>query len=113
MGASSFILAGKGNAESCHSASHGAGRALSRGASLRVDEKQLDDFLRQFHIITPIDPNSHQLKGRQDILRKWREEIKKEAPFAFKQIDPVIETQTQAGIADVVAELEPIFTVKG
>lgn len=113
MGASSFILAGKGHSETCNSASHGAGRALSRGDSLRVDERQLDAFMERFHIITPINPKSQQLKGRADILKKWREEIKKEAPFAFKAIDPVIETQTEAGIADVVAELEPIFTVKG
>lgn len=113
MGASSFILAGQGNVESCQSASHGAGRALSRGDSLRVDETLLDEFMKKFEIITPINPDSQALKGRKDILKKWREEIKKEAPFAFKAIDPVINTQTEAGIANAVAELEPIFTIKG
>ena len=69
--------------------------------------------MRQFNIVTPIDPNAFNIKGRKDILQKWKEEIKKEAPFAFKDIGPVIETQTSSGMADIVAELEPVFTVKG
>jgi tRNA-splicing ligase RtcB len=113
MGASSFILAGNGNANSNSSASHGAGRSLSRGESLKYDEKSLDDFLKNFHIITPIDPTRADIRNRQDILQKWRDEIKKEAPFAFKPISAVIETQVQARIANVVAEVEPIFTIKG
>ena len=69
--------------------------------------------MKRFHIVTPIDPNSHQVRGRRDILQKWKDEIKKEAPFAFKEITSVIQTQTDAGVAKAVAEVEPIFTVKG
>ena len=113
MGAASFILAGKGCSESLCSTSHGAGRSMSRGDSLKIDDALFEAFMRQFNIITPIDPLAHNIKGRKDILQKWKEEIKKEAPFAFKEIGPVIETQVDSGMADVVAELEPIFTVKG
>ncbi len=113
MGASSFILAGNGCADSLCSASHGAGRALSRGDSLKVDDQLFEKFMKQFHIITPIDPNDHQIRGRQDILDKWKSEIKKEAPFAFKDISAVIQTQTDSGVGRLVAEVEPIFTVKG
>ena len=113
MGAASFIMAGKGCKESLFSTSHGAGRSLSRGDSLKVDDALFEEFMRQFNIVTPIDPNAFNIKGRKDILQKWKEEIKKEAPFAFKDIGPVIETQTSSGMADIVAELEPVFTVKG
>src|SRR5262249_2933494 len=44
MGASSFVLAGAGNPESLWSASHGAGRLLSRGDAL----KGSDEAFRQF-----------------------------------------------------------------
>lgn len=113
MGASSFILAGKGKAESLSSTSHGAGRSLSRGKSLKVDDAKFEKFMQEFNIITPIDPMSHEVRNRQDILQKWKDEIKKEAPFAFKDIGPVIDTQVDSGMAEVVAELRPIFTVKG
>lgn len=113
MGASSFVLAGNGNAESNLSASHGAGRNLSRGEALKTGEAEFEKFLREFEIITPIDPKDHSLRGRHDILQKWRDELKKEAPFAFKPVKPVIDTQTEAGIARLVAETKPIFTIKG
>ncbi len=113
MGASSFILAGKGKEESLCSTSHGAGRSLSRGQSLKVSDVEFEKFMKAFNIITPIDPQSHQVRNRQDILQKWKEEIKKEAPFAFKDIGPVIDSQVDSGMAAIVAEMRPIFTVKG
>ena len=50
---------------------------------------------------------------RRDIVEKKLEDIKKEAPFAYKGIGPIIETLTDAGIAQPVAELTPLMTVKG
>lgn len=42
-----------------------------------------------------------------------REERKiEEAPAAYKPIQPVIDTQVQAGIVDIVARLKPILTFK-
>jgi len=53
------------------------------------------------------------VRQRRDILEKKLEEIKQEAPFAYKGIGPVIETLTDAGIARPVAELTPLMTIKG
>lgn len=113
MGAASYILRGLGDARSMSSASHGAGRAMSRGQAMKATEAEFKRFMEQFHIVTPIDPKSPQLRGRVDILRKWEEAIKQEAPWAFKEIAPVIDTQTAAGLVGAVVELQPIFTIKG
>ena len=36
-----------------------------------------------------------------------------EAPFAYKDVDQVVEVVAQAGIARIVARLEPLLVVKG
>ena len=113
MGASSFIMAGGGARGSLFSASHGAGRALSRGRSARVDDAEFHKFMERFRIVTPIDPNRPEIRNRRDILDKWKESIKQEAPWAFKEIGPVIDTQVEAGMVRAVVETEPLFTVKG
>lgn len=113
MGATSYIMAGLGNRESLFSASHGAGRKLSRGESVKVDDAKFREFMSRFHVITPIDPNRPDLRNRMDILQKWEEEVKKEAPYAYKDISPVIQTHLDNNMAQVVAEVEPIFTIKG
>ncbi|MEM7040768.1 MAG: RtcB family protein, partial [Bacteroidota bacterium] len=113
MGASSFIMAGKGHAGSMGSASHGAGRSMSRGKSMRVEDAEFEAFIKRFSIVTPIDPESPAVVGRSMVLKKWRDEIKQEAPWAFKDIGPVIDTQVAAGMVGRVVETEPIFTVKG
>lgn len=113
MGASSFLLVGKGYAESISSASHGAGRALSRGAATHSDRIAFEDFRKNFTVVTPVDPDRADFKRRPDILAKWESEMMEECPAAYKDIGPIIQTQVDAGIASVVAELEPLFTVKG
>ncbi|WP_141501783.1 RtcB family protein [Paenibacillus luteus] len=113
MGAKSYILAGQGNRESLFSASHGAGRQLSRGDSVKVDDALFRDFISKFHVVTPIDPSRNDVKSRQDILKKWEEELKKEAPYAYKDINAIIESHEEHGMAQVVAEVEPILTIKG
>jgi tRNA-splicing ligase RtcB len=113
MGASSFLLAGLGSTMSLASASHGAGRSLSRGDALHASDEALREFLNHFRIVTPIDPRRADLRGRRDIIQKWEEEVKKEAPWAYKDISSIIETQTAGGVAQVVAELRPVLTAKG
>lgn len=113
MGAKSYILAGLGNRESLFSASHGAGRSLSRGASVKVDDALFREFISKFNIVTPIDPNRNDIKSRQDILKKWEEELKKEAPYAYKDINAIIESHEEHGMAQIVAEVEPFLTIKG
>ena len=80
MGAPSYLLRGTGNREYLSSACHGAGRQLSRGAAMHVDDKELDEFLDSFRVVTPVDFKSHGMRKRPDILERIRAEIKQEAP---------------------------------
>lgn len=113
MGASSFILAGQGSLESLCSASHGAGRSLSRGDALQGHEEDFRRFLERFRVVTPVDLRRQDIKLRRDIVEKKLEDLKQEAPYAYKGIGPIIETLTEAGIARPVVELTPLMTIKG
>ena len=112
MGSFSYLLRGLGNPDALWSASHGAGRKKSRGDAIKGNEEAFRRFMERFHIITPIDPTRSDLRGRADIMRKWEESIKAEAPYAYKDIDQVIAVHTDHQMAALVARLEPIFTVK-
>ncbi len=113
MGASSYILAGQGHAESLASASHGAGRSLSRGEALKGNEEAFRRFMESFRVVTPVDLRRADVRQRPDIVARKLEDIKQEAPFAYKGIGPIIETLTEAGIARPVAEVKPLMTIKG
>jgi RNA-splicing ligase RtcB len=41
------------------------------------------------------------------------QEIKQEAPYAYKGIGPIVRTLADAGIARPVAEVRPLMTIKG
>ncbi len=112
MGSSSYLLRGLGNPDSLWSASHGAGRKKSRGDAIKGNDEAFCQFMEKFHVITPIDPARNDLKGRTDVLRKWEETIRAEAPYAYKDIDEVIAVHTTHDMAAPVARMEPIFTVK-
>ncbi len=112
MGSSSYLLRGLGNSGSLWSASHGAGRKKSRGDAIKGNDEAFNRFMKKFHVITPIDPARTDLKGRADILKKWEESIRAEAPYAYKDIDEVIAVHTTHNMAAPVARMEPIFTVK-
>lgn len=113
MGASSFVLAGQGNPESLCSASHGAGRSLSRGKALKGHEEEFRRFMERFRVVTPVDLRRQDVKLRRDIVKRKLDAIKQEAPFAYKGIGPIIQTLNEVGIARPVAELTPMMTVKG
>lgn len=113
MGASSYVLAGMGNPSALWSASHGAGRKLSRGGALKGNDAEFAAFMKRFHIVTPVDFERHDVKTRPDIIQKKLEDIKKEAPHAYKGIDAIVKTLECAGMARPVAELRPLLTIKG
>lgn len=93
MGAKSFIVQGLGNSESFTSASHGAGRKLSRGAAKRkYTRKDLEE----------------QTKGIE--CRKDSDVID-EIPAAYKDIEKVMKNQSD--LVTIVAELRQIMCVKG
>jgi tRNA-splicing ligase RtcB len=113
MGAHSYVLAGAGNRAALQSACHGAGRVLSRGESRHVDEATYAGSVGKLRVVTPIDPRAYEVRSRRDVLAKYHERLREEAPYAYKSIAPVIETVEEAGIARGVARLWPILTVKG
>lgn len=95
MGTSSYIVRGRGNAASYHSASHGAGRRMSRAQA----RKSFDaDSLRA------------EMDGRA-----WNDgqadRLLDEHPGAYKDIDEVM--AAQADLVDVVHELRQILNYKG
>lgn len=112
MGSSSYLLRGMGNPDALWSASHGAGRKLSRGEAIHGSDEKFQEFMKKFHVITPVDPNRSDLKGRSDILKKWEESIRSEAPYAYKDIDKVVKVHENHEMAGLVARMEPLFTVK-
>ena len=93
MGAKSFIVRGKGNAESFCSCSHGAGRKMSRTAAKA--KFTLDD-----HVRATRDVECRKDKGVID-----------ETPMAYKDIDAVMAAQTD--LVEVVHTLKQVVCVKG
>jgi tRNA-splicing ligase RtcB len=101
MGTGSYVLAGRpGSMErSFGTVCHGAGRMLSRtGARKRIQGAELRRQLEAEGIVVRCPSN----KG-----------LAEEAPFAYKDVDRVVEVVELAGLADRVARLRPIGVVKG
>ena len=93
MGARSYIVRGKGNAESLCSCSHGAGRAMSRAEARRR-------FTLADHVAM-----TEGVECRKD------SEVIDETPAAYKPIDAVM--AAQADLVDVVHTLKQVVCVKG
>ncbi|MCX7672225.1 MAG: RtcB family protein [Thiobacillaceae bacterium] len=101
MGTGSYILVGTAEAEqrSWSSASHGAGRAMSRKQALkRWHGRELIDELRARGILI----RTKSLRGAAE-----------EAPGAYKDVDAVAEATERAGLARRVAFLRPKVCIKG
>ncbi len=93
MGTKSYIVRGKGNAESFHSCSHGAGRVMSR------TEARRSITLKQHREAT-----AH-VECRKDHA------VIDESPAAYKPIDAVI--AAQADLVEIVHTLRQVVCVKG
>ncbi len=93
MGAKSFIVRGKGNADSFHSCSHGAGRVMSRGEAHRR-------FTVEDHIAATAG-----VECRKDGA------VIDETPMAYKDIDAVMAAQSD--LVDIVHTLKQVVCVKG
>ncbi|MCA1602749.1 MAG: RtcB family protein [Acidobacteria bacterium] len=93
MGSKSFIVKGRGLAESFNSCSHGAGRKMSRGAAKRAFSES--DLARQ----------TAGVECRKD--RGVLDEI----PGAYKSIETVMKNQED--LVEVVAEIKQVVCVKG
>lgn len=95
MGHSSYLCVGLGSAEHLSSASHGAGRALTRGQMHRLAREGGDLGL-----------------GCVDCVTLREERKVQEAPAAYKAIGEVIRVQEEAGIIQAVARMRPLVTFK-
>ena len=93
MGTRSYIVRGKGNADSFHSCSHGAGRVMSRTAARK------NITLKQHREAT-----AH-VECRKD------EAVIDESPAAYKSIDAVMAAQSD--LVEVVHTLRQVVCIKG
>jgi RNA-splicing ligase RtcB len=93
MGTRSYIVRGKGNAESFHSCSHGAGRVLSRSAARQ-----------QITLAQHREATAH-VECRKDA------EVIDESPAAYKSIDAVMAAQSD--LVEVVHTLRQVVCIKG
>ncbi|AHH20682.1 hypothetical protein NONO_c59050 [Nocardia nova SH22a] len=93
MGTRSYVVRGKGNPASFQSASHGAGRRMSRSAAKR--QFTVADLIAQ----------TDGVESRKDAG------VIDEIPAAYKDIDTVISAQRD--LVDVVATLRQVLCVKG
>ncbi|AJG22117.1 RtcB family protein [Cupriavidus basilensis] len=93
MGARSYIVRGKGNAESFCSCSHGAGRTMSRSEAKRrfsVEDQRL---------------------ATQGVECRKDAEVIDEIPMAYKDIDAVMAAQSD--LVEIVHTLKQVVCVKG
>ena len=93
MGAKSFIVKGRGLAESFNSCSHGAGRKMSRSAAKRAFTRE--DLAKQ----------TAGVECRKD------QGVLDEIPSAYKSIEAVMKNQED--LVEVVAEIKQVVCVKG
>jgi tRNA-splicing ligase RtcB len=93
MGACSYIVRGKGNADSFSSCSHGAGRAMSR-----------NEARKRF----TLEDHAEAVKG---VECRVDAEVLDETPMAYKPIDLVMKAQED--LVEIVTELKQVVCVKG
>jgi tRNA-splicing ligase RtcB len=101
MGTASYVLTGTRESEgrAFSSACHGAGRAMSRHAALKLWQGRavMDDLAAKGTII-----RSPSARG-----------VAEEAPGAYKDVGAVVDAAHKAGLARKVARLHPIVCIKG
>lgn len=93
MGVRSYIVRGKGNPDSFHSCSHGAGRKMSRGTAIKT------------FTIADHEAATAGVECRKD------ESVLDETPGAYKDIEAVM--RAQEDLVDIVHTLKGVVCVKG
>jgi tRNA-splicing ligase RtcB len=93
MGARSYIVRGKGNPESFHSCSHGAGRRMSRNQARKV-------FSLADHV-----------KATEGVECRKDAHVLDETPGAYKPIEAVMAAQSD--LVQIVHTLRQVVCVKG
>jgi tRNA-splicing ligase RtcB len=101
MGTASWVLVGQPGSmhQSFGTTCHGAGRALSRTAAVRLAAgRRIDQELAAAGVIA-------RARGHKGLAE--------EQPAAYKDVDRVVEVVHQAGISRKVARLRPVGVIKG
>src|SRR3954470_11029872 len=93
MGARSYIVQGKGNAESFDSCAHGAGRRMSRNAAQKAFS--VEDLKKQ----------------TEGVICRKDKGVLDEIPGAYKNIDEVMANQSD--LVDTIHALKQVLCVKG
>jgi tRNA-splicing ligase RtcB (3'-phosphate/5'-hydroxy nucleic acid ligase) len=93
MGRTSYVVRGKGNRESFHSCSHGAGRLMSRTEAKKR-------FTVEDHI-----------KATEGVECRKDADVIDETPACYKDIDSVL--QSQEDLVEVLFGLKEILVIKG
>jgi tRNA-splicing ligase RtcB len=93
MGARSYIVRGKGNADSFHSCAHGAGRKMSRNSAKKTFS---------------VEDLKEQTRG---VVCRKDAGVLDEIPGAYKNIDEVMANQSD--LVEVVHTLKQVLCVKG
>jgi release factor H-coupled RctB family protein len=99
-GAPSFLMRGTGSVDGLWSVAHGAGRRLTRAEAL---DKLRARYRRESLQRTAL--HGRVIGGRTELLYE-------EHPDAYKPIRPVVDALVEAGLAEAVATLRPLVTVK-
>ena len=101
MGTASYCLAGnrQGSEIAFASACHGAGRAMSRNAAAKRWHGRAvqNDLAARGIVIRSPSPRG----------------MAEEAPGAYKDVSDVVQSTHEAGLARLVARLEPLICIKG
>jgi len=93
MGTGSFIVRGRGNPESFHSCSHGAGRVMSRGQAKKL---------------ISLEQHAEAVKG---ISCRTDEGVLDESPAAYKDIGAVMAAQDD--LVEILHRLRQVINIKG
>jgi tRNA-splicing ligase RtcB len=93
MGARSYIVRGKGSAESFHSCAHGAGRRMSRNQARKTFSTR--ELIEQ----------------TQGVVCRKDSGVLDEIPGAYKSIDDVMANQSD--LVEVAHTLKQVLCVKG
>ncbi len=101
MGRASWVLVGQPGsmAQTFGTTCHGAGRAMSRTASVKQAQgRRIDEELEKEGVIAR--------------ARSWKG-LAEEQPLAYKNVDQVVDVVHRAGLSKEVARMRPIGVIKG
>lgn len=101
MGTSSYVLTGtsEGMRTTFGSTCHGAGRSMSRTSA----KKQVNAG----ELISRLNNNDIHIQAAS------KSGVAEEAPLAYKEVDIVVDTVEQAGIAEKTVKMKPVAVIKG